>query len=134
MVPPFLISLSVASSVFSMPIRKRSNPACLVEMEDIGIADDVVGAGRADQGHRHLLGDQRFEERPPRLAAGARILVGEVEHLDAVLAVEPAISGRAAPDRDAASGSRSRAGRNSCTDADSRARTASPPPACRPNR
>src|SRR5687768_17880326 len=36
----------------------------LVEMQDIGIADDIVGAGRADQDQIDILRDQRFEERP----------------------------------------------------------------------
>src|SRR5262245_13110566 len=57
-------------------------------MEDVGVADDVVGAGRAHQRQLDVLSDQRREERPPGLARDRRILVGKVDHLDAVLAMQ----------------------------------------------
>jgi hypothetical protein len=61
----------------------------LVEMQDVGIAHDVVGAGGADQDQIDVLGNQRLQECLPRLLGGGRVLVGEVYDLDAVLAMEP---------------------------------------------
>ena len=38
-----------------------------VEMQDIGVAHDIVGAGRADDQHRHILGDHGVEKGAPGL-------------------------------------------------------------------
>ena len=61
----------------------------LVEMKDIGIAHDIPGAGGADERNVDLLSDQGLEEGVPRSPAGGGVLVGEVEDLDPVSAVEP---------------------------------------------
>ncbi len=58
-------------------------------MRVIAIAYDVIGAGRTDERDGYVLSDHRFKEGEPRLAAGAGVLVGEVEDLDAVLLVQP---------------------------------------------
>ena len=58
-------------------------------MQDISVADDVVGAGGAYERDAHVFGDQRLKELAPGPAARAGILVGEVEDLHAVLAVQP---------------------------------------------
>lgn len=60
-----------------------------VEVEDVAVADDVVGAGGADEGDGEVVGDERFEEGAPGRFGGGGILVGEIEELHAVLAVEP---------------------------------------------
>src|SRR5205085_11180205 len=61
----------------------------LVEMEDVGVAHDVARARRADEDDvGHLFRDERLAERLPCLAMRRRILVGEVEDDDALLAME----------------------------------------------
>jgi hypothetical protein len=57
-------------------------------MQDVRIAHDVVGARRGHQDEIDALGDQRLQERLPGLLRRGRVLVGEVDDLDAVLAVE----------------------------------------------
>ena len=85
--PPFRISFNVAASVFSIPIRKRSKPAFL-KVKNIGIAHDVIGAGRSHQSDRNIFLDQGFEEGSPGLATGARIFVSEIEDLDSMVTVQ----------------------------------------------
>ena len=60
----------------------------LVKVQDVGIAHDVVGTRRADQDQVDVLRDQGFEERAPRLLRDGRILVAEVDHLHAMLAMQ----------------------------------------------
>lgn len=60
-----------------------------VEGEEVGIADDVIGAGGADQSEGDVFGDEGFEEGFPGVAIGGGVFVGEVDDIDSVLAVEP---------------------------------------------
>ena len=57
-------------------------------MQHIGVPDDIVGAGRAHQDQRNVLGNQGFEKGPPGLLRYRRVLVREIDDAHAVLAVE----------------------------------------------
>jgi len=60
----------------------------LVEMQIVGVAHDVVGTCRTDEDDVDFFGDQRLEERDPGAPGDGRVLIGKIEDLDAVLAIE----------------------------------------------
>ena len=64
--------------------------ACLaVQVQDIGVAHDVAGAERGDHSQLYVLGDDGFEEFAPSFLRGGGVFVGEGNHGDALLAIEP---------------------------------------------
>src|SRR6476469_7267754 len=69
--------------------EQKARPSCLlVEMEDVGVANDVVGPCRSDQDEVDVFCDQGLQKREPNFLRNGRIFVGEIDHLDAMLAVE----------------------------------------------
>ena len=49
--------------------RKKADPARLfVKVQDVGVADDIIGAGGADDGNGNVFCDQRPKKRLPRAA------------------------------------------------------------------
>ncbi len=69
--------------------EEADEASLFVEVEDVAVANDVVGAGGTDEGDGEVVGDEGFEEGAPGGFGGGGVLVGEVEELDAVFAVEP---------------------------------------------
>ena len=59
-----------------------------VKVKDIRIPDDVACPRRADKDERDILGDERFEKGLPSRAGRSRILVGEIDYLYALLAMQ----------------------------------------------
>src|SRR5262245_48062120 len=57
-------------------------------MQDIRIAHDISRASRSDDDHLHFLRDQRLQKRPPRFAIRGGVFIGQVEYLDAMVAMQ----------------------------------------------
>lgn len=80
------------------PEKEAQTAGLLVKRQEVGIADDVIGAGGADDGHLDLFGDQRLKKRLPGAPGGGGVSIGEVDEFDALLAHQPGDFARQ-PDR-----------------------------------
>ena len=68
--------------------QESNDPRLLVQVQDVPVPDDVPCAGRAHERHGDVLGDERLAELAPDPTGRGRVLVGEVEDRDPVLAVQ----------------------------------------------
>ena len=65
--------------------RKKADTARLfVKVQDVGVADDIIGAGGADDGNDNVFRDQRLLKRLPRAAGGGWIFIGKVDQFHAM--------------------------------------------------
>ena len=71
------------------PHQEAFDAGLLVEMQMFSIPHDVIRPRGADQRDLHILCDQRFEKALPGLLGRCRVLVGEIEYLNALLAMQP---------------------------------------------
>ena len=68
--------------------QKADDAGFFVQMQDVGITHDVAGAGRAHQQYGHVFGNQRLQKNLPHAPGAGGQLIGKVDQLHAVLAVE----------------------------------------------
>ena len=77
--------------------EKSGHAGLLVEGQNIRIADDVIGPRGADECQRDMLGDECLQESLPGRPGRGRVLIGKVDHFDAVGPMEPGEFGREFP-------------------------------------
>jgi len=69
--------------------KEPGNAGFFVEVKDVSVAHDIAGPGRANKNQGYSLGYESLQERLPGRAARRRIFVGEINHFDAMLAMQP---------------------------------------------
>src|ERR1035437_2014105 len=74
--------------------QKPGDPGLFIQVQDIRIADDIARSRRTDQDEWDLLSDERLQEGLPGSAGGGGILIGKVDNLHPVLAVQACEFGR----------------------------------------